>query len=84
MGTDDDGKPIVVADPMAATFAAIAARAGGNAAQIADGFLDLVEVFGADLSTNATFRRAVSRDVGGLLRDGVRRTLAVHIAQPRS
>ena len=83
-GTDDEGKPIVVADPMAAKFAAIAAAAGGNAAQIADGFLDLVEVFGADLSANATFRRAVSRDVGGLLRDGVRRTLAVHIAQPRS
>ena len=56
------------------------AAAAGNASQIADGFLDLVEVFGADLSANAAFRRAVSRDVGGLFRDGVRRTLAVHIA----
>ena len=69
---------------MAAKFAAIAEAARGNASQIADGFLDLVEVFGADLSANAIFRRAVSRDVGGLFRDGVRRTLAVHIAQPRS
>jgi len=39
-------------------------------------------VFGADLSGNAIFRRAVSRDVGVLFRDGVRRTLAVHVAQP--
>jgi fructuronate reductase len=83
-GTDGDGNPIVVADPMAAKFAAIADRARGNASHIADGFLDLVEVFGADLSANAAFRRAVSRDVGGLFRDGVRRTLAVHIAQSRS
>ncbi len=83
-GTDGEGKPIVVADPMAAKFAAITAAARGNAAQIADGFLDLVEVFGADLSANTTFRRAVSRDVGGLFRDGIRRTLAVHIAQHRS
>ncbi len=45
------------------------------------GFLDLAEVFGADLVGNAVFRRAVSRDVGSLFRDGVRRTLAVHIAQ---
>jgi fructuronate reductase len=83
-GTDGEGKPFVVADPMAAKFAAIAGAAHGNASQIADGFLDLVEVFGADLSANAVFRRAVSRDVGALFRDGVRRTLAVHIAQHRS
>ncbi len=83
-GTDGEGKPFAVSDPMAAKFAAIAAAAHGNAAEIANGFLDLTEVFGADLSANAAFRRAVSRDVGSLFRDGVRRTLAVHIAQPRS
>ena len=33
----------------------------GDAAHIADGFLDLTEVFGADLTANAVFRRAVSR-----------------------
>jgi len=80
-GTDEHGKAIAVSDPLAAKFAAVAAAARGNAAHIADGFLDLTEVFGADLSANAVFRRAVSRDVGGLFRDGVRRTLAVHIAQ---
>jgi hypothetical protein len=55
-----------------------------TASHIADGFLDLVEVFGDDLSRNPAFRRAVSRDVGTLFRDGVRRTLAVHVAHHRS
>ncbi len=81
-GADEDGKPIAVSDPLSAKFAAIASAARGNASHIADGFLDLTAVFGDDLPANAVFRRAVSRDVGGLFRDGVRRTLAVHIAQP--
>jgi fructuronate reductase len=83
-GTDEAGQPIAVSDPLAEKFAAIASAARGNASQIADGFLDLVEVFGADLTRNAVFRRAVSRDVGTLFRDGVRRTLAVHIAHHSS
>ena len=83
-GTDEAGQPIAVSDPISAKFAAIASAAQGNASQIADGFLDLVEVFGADLSSNPTFRRAVSRDVGTLFRDGVRRTLSVHVAHHRS
>jgi fructuronate reductase len=80
-GHDEGGKPIAVADPLAAKFASIAAAARGNAAHIADGFLDLTAVFGTDLPGNAAFRKAVSRDVGALFRDGVRRTLAVHLAQ---
>ena len=83
-GTDESGRPIAVSDPLAQKFAAIASAARGNASQIADGFLDLVEVFGADLTGDAVFRRAVSRDVGTLFRDGVRRTLAVHVAHHRS
>jgi fructuronate reductase len=79
-GTDEHGKAIVVADPLSARFAAIASAARGNASQIADAFLDLTAVFGDDLSNDPAFRRAVARDVGGLMRDGVRRTLAVHIA----
>ena len=83
-GTDEAGQPIAISDPLSAKFAATAAAARGNASQVADGFLDLVEVFGTDLSRNQTFRRAVSRDVGSLFRDGVRRTLAVHVAHHRS
>jgi fructuronate reductase len=80
-GTDERGKAIAVADPMSARFAGIAAAAHGNASQIADGFLGLTAVFGDDLSSNPAFRSAVARNVGGLMRDGVRRTLAVHVAQ---
>jgi fructuronate reductase len=79
-GTDEMGKPIVVSDPMAATFGEIVSAANGSASRIADGFLGLVAVFGADLSANAAFRRAVSRNVGALFRDGVRTALAAHLA----
>ena len=68
-GVDEHGKPIAVSDPLAAKFAALAAAARGNAAHIADGFLDLAEVFGADLTGQCRFppggeprrRRAVPR-----------------------
>ena len=83
-GTDGQGRSITVADPLASRFAAIAADARGNAAQIADGFLGLTAVFGDDLGSNPAFCNAVARDVGALMRDGVRRTLAVFIGQPRA
>ena len=74
-GTDEQGKPIAVADPLAARFAAIAAAGCGDAMRLADGFLDLAPVFGADLAGNAAFRRTVADDVEALFRDGVHRTL---------
>ena len=80
-GTDEQGRSITVADPLAQRFAAIAVDARGNASQIADGFLGLTAVFGDDLSGNPAFRNAVARDVGALIRDGVRRTLAVFVGQ---
>jgi fructuronate reductase len=80
-GTNGDGEPITVVDPLADRFAAIAAHARGNASQLADGFLSLTAVFGDDLTGNAAFRGAVARDVGALMRDGVRRTLAVFVGQ---
>jgi len=79
-GTDERGTPIAVVDPLSDRFAAIAAAARGNASDIADGFLDVTAVFGTDLSRNPAFRSAVSRDVGGLFRDGVRRTLTIHLS----
>ena len=80
-GTDEAGKPIAVSDPMAPTFAAIAQRAGGDPARLAAGFLDLTAVFGDDLSAHPAFRSAVTRNVEALWRDGVRKTLAAHLAQ---
>jgi fructuronate reductase len=81
-GTDEQGETMKVADPLADRFAAIVAHARGNASQLADGFLALTAVFGDDLTRNPAFRSAVARDVGALMRDGVRRTLAVFVAQP--
>ncbi len=79
-GTDEQGKPIAVSDPMAPAFGEIAAAAGGDPVRIAAGFLDLAAVFGADLRSHAPFRAAVSHDVVALFRDGVRTTLAAHLA----
>jgi fructuronate reductase len=79
-GHDEQGRPIAVSDPLAATFASIVATAGNDSARIAAGFLDLASVFGADLTANAPFRAAVTGNVIALFRDGVVRTLAAHLA----
>ncbi|MCC7039126.1 MAG: mannitol dehydrogenase family protein [Burkholderiales bacterium] len=79
-GTDGRGERIEVQDPLAATFAAIVARAGNDPAAIAGGFLGLASVFG-DLAGHAAFRAAVGRHVEHLFRDGVAATLAAHLAQ---
>ncbi|MEP7181399.1 MAG: mannitol dehydrogenase family protein [Betaproteobacteria bacterium] len=80
-GVDEQGKPIAVSDPLAPTFARIAAHAAGDPARIAAGFLDLAQVFGADLVADAAFRASVTGDVVALFRNGVRRTLAAHLAK---
>jgi fructuronate reductase len=78
-GTDEQGAPIEVADPLAATFARIVRDARGDAGPVADGFLDLKQVFGADLVAHYAFREAVRGNVIALFRDGVRVTLARHL-----
>jgi fructuronate reductase len=78
-GRDEKGGAIEVQDPMAATFARIARESGGDAATIADGFLDLTAVFGADLVAHAPFRAAVRGHAVALFRDGSARTLARHL-----
>ena len=78
-GTDEQGGIIEVADPLASTFARIVADARGDAETIADGFLDLKTVFGADLVAHYAFREAVRGNVVALFRDGARTTLARHL-----
>jgi len=78
-GTDEQGSAIAVADPLAATFAGIVADARGDAGPVADGFLDLKAVFGADLVAHYAFREAVRENVIALLRDGARTTLGRHL-----
>jgi fructuronate reductase len=78
-GTDEHGATIDVADPLAETFARIVRDARGDAGPVADGFLDLKQVFGADLVAHYAFREAVRGNVSALFRDGVRVTLDRHL-----
>ena len=48
-------------------------------APVADGFLDLKAVFGADLVAHYAFREAVRGNVIALFRDGTQATLARHL-----
>jgi fructuronate reductase len=78
-GSDEQGGRIEVADPLAATFGEIVRDARDDAGAIADGFLDLKSVFGADLVAHYAFREAVRANVIALFGDGARTTLARHL-----
>ena len=78
-GTDERGDPIAVQDPLADTFRRIVRDAGADPGPVADGFLDLAGVFGADLVAHYAFREAVRANVIALFRDGARATLARHL-----
>jgi len=78
-GSDEQGGRIAVADPLAAIFADIVRDARGDPGAIADGFLDLKSVFGADLKAHYAFREAVRGNVISLFGAGTRVTLARHL-----
>ena len=78
-GSDEHGVRIDVQDPLADTFRAIVRDAGGDPGPVADGFLDLASVFGADLVAHYAFREAVRGHVIRLFNDGVQVTLAHHL-----
>jgi fructuronate reductase len=75
-GRDEQGRAIEVADPLARRFAAISAEADGDAEALARGFLELGEVFGADLPGEARFTTAISSWLASLLTRGARATIA--------
>ncbi len=74
-GRDETGRTIAVADPMAPTFARLAAAHGADPAAMAAAFLDIAPVFG-DLSADREFRRSVGEGVDALFREGARAVLA--------
>jgi len=78
-GSDEHGGRIDVQDPLAETFRAIVLEANGDPGPIADGFLDLASVFGADLVAHYAFREAVRKHVIALFEDGAQVTLARHL-----
>ena len=75
-GRDEQGRAIEVADPLAGRFAAISAGADGDPEALARGFLELGEVFGADLPREERFTTAVSSWVASLMTRGARATIA--------
>jgi fructuronate reductase len=75
-GRDEQGRAIEVADPLAHRFAAISAEADGDPEALARGFLELGEVFGADLPREARFVAPVSSWLASLLTRGARATIA--------
>jgi fructuronate reductase len=78
-GKDERGAAIDVQDPLAETFRRIVREANGDPGTIADGFLDLASVFGADLVAHYAFRKAVRDQVVRLFTDGAQVTLAHHL-----
>ncbi len=78
-GSDEQGAPIEVQDPLAPAFRSIVNAARGDPGAIADGFLDLATVFGTDLAAHAGFRSAVRGHVAELFGDGAKVTLARHL-----
>jgi len=63
------GSVQLIDDPLRATFADLAGRFEGPS--LVEAFLDLDEVFPADLSARAAFRNAVQGAYGDLVRDGI-------------
>jgi fructuronate reductase len=70
-GRGEDGRPIVVDDPLAERLASTLAGATDPAA-VVDRLLSLAEVFG-ELGSSSTFRHLVLDHLTSLTRDGVRR-----------
>jgi len=73
-GKDEMDMAITISDPLAADFAAIAAKHPYDALSFADAVLRLEPVFGA-LGRNPAFAAPVKRWVSQLFRDGVQATV---------
>ena len=73
-GTNELGEKIAIHDPLAETFAAIAAKHPYDALSFADGVLRIESVFGA-LGRNPAFAAPVKRFVAQLFREGTQSTV---------
>jgi fructuronate reductase len=79
-GVDEQGREIVVADPLAVEFRRIAAAHRGDAAAMARGLLSIRAVFGDDLPADLRFVAKVSAWLDALIANGARRTVASAVA----
>jgi len=74
-GIDEQGRAIDVRDPLKAKLSTIAEAAGGDATRLANGLLDLREVFPPELAADPRFRAAVIAALTVLMREGARATV---------
>ena len=77
-GTDENGRPIDVRDPLAAAFARIASTAAGDPAALARGMLGIDGVFGP-LGANPDFAATVTRHLRRLFGMGATGAIACHL-----
>jgi fructuronate reductase len=73
-GRDESGQVIDVRDPLAATFAGIAANTD-NPREFAAGLLALPQIFGSDLGADRHFAGSVQKQLARLTQSGVRAVL---------
>lgn len=71
-GTDEEGKPIDVRDPLSARLRAIADQAGLVAERLAPALLDTREIFSPELAADPRFRTAVSRALAHIIAKGAK------------
>jgi fructuronate reductase len=81
-GTDERGRPIAVADPLAERFQVLAKGAGADPDALARGFLGLREVFGDDLPRSERFVAEVAAALRALIKHGARLTVRRYISDP--
>jgi len=74
LGTDEEGGRIDVSDPLADTFAQIAADCGDDNAAIVARFLDIGSVFPVDLAGDTAFAGTLVRRLAELRQFGARET----------
>ena len=77
-GTDENGLPIDVRDPLAAALARIASSAAGDPAALAHGMLGIDAVFGS-LGENPDFAATVTRHLRRLFGMGAAGAIACHL-----
>jgi fructuronate reductase len=70
LGTNEKGMALALQDPLAATLAACAARAGFNADPLTHALLDVHAIFPRDLAQNPNFVTPVRTALDGILKFG--------------
>jgi fructuronate reductase len=75
-GTDEQGQPIELRDPLAAQLRALADDAGPVASRLVPALLSLTSIFGSDLPADPRFARTVEAALDSLLKSGTRATVA--------